>query len=1256
MHKHVQRCCLLLSFLAIFTVLKAQEPLPPLLPDCEAVQLHSADNQLTISGLTTPISLVKVYDDAYNLVFECNGNCEETLIIENLNTCQTYKVEGTFFYANYEEICSFQQDILINGLTDGAMVCQGDVLLTSQAAVDAFCGCEIIEGNLIIGISPTEQSDIYSLANLSKLKTVKGSLSIVNTKVTDFEELESLIEIGQDLAIVYNALLNSFRGLDNIAAIPGDLAILDNPQLKHLDNLDNLEQVGAITISISSQLKSIKGLSKLRKVNSLYLLGLSSLESLEGVENIDSIIASSPTNSEGFALAGCPLITDLSYLQGLKYIDGQLTIAENATLADCCSISHLVDDNPDNGQVTRLITFDLNPATCNSVEAILEYCDNTSTTCADIAIITRNNDLIISGITAPNAIVKVFDNNWQLAFECNGDCEETINLSGLTAGDIYHTDIQFYDENWQAICDDRQDIEILGGDPCDDSICQGDVTLNTQAEVDAFCGCEEIEGNLIIGAAPPNNALNDIISIQNLIALKQVKGNLTIVETQLTDLEGLDNLKEINGSAAFVGNPKLISLKGLDNLRTVEDNFSILDNVQLVDLDGLESLSKVNLQLQIQGNNSLTSISALSKIKKVEWVSLISNNRLKTLDGLEGLDSIFTSPQNPVSGVLIAGNDNLVDISSLQNLKYVATDFTLSTNDALEDCCSITHLMDEDLTNGQILGAINIGDNPAFCSSVEEILAKCNAIPPVSCDNIQITTGNNDLIIEGITAPNSIVKVFDANWQLAFECNGDCEETISLSDLAVGDVYHTDIQFYDANWQAICDDRQDIEILGGAPCNDSICQGDVLLTTQAEVDAFCGCETIEGRLLIGLLIPNGVSDITSIANLHQLKNIKGNFSVVSTQLTSLEGLDNLVQSDGGIGLVANSQLTALKGLNNLKSVKNLTLLDNPVLEHLDDLESLVEVNGQLGVNTNNKLTSIKGLSKITSATVVNIIGNESLPNLEGLENIATITSSSIQNGGLTVAGNSSLEDISSLQGIKLVEGQFNLSGNVILEDCCSIAHLIDEDDTNGQVLGDVTITVNPAFCSSKEEILAKCGGTPPFSCDNIDIAYANNELKITGLTAPRAIVKVFDEDWQQIFDCFNDCEATIILPNLSGNTFHIRIANYDEDWKFLCHGDQDITVAGSRNINELLPEDFTLSPNPAYEETTIDLNRLQGETVDLKMYNQFGQEVFERHIEKVGTSSEKIDLSTIANGFYLLKIQAKGKRPIAKKLMVSRLY
>jgi hypothetical protein len=58
----------------------------------------------------------------------------------------------------------------------------------------------------------------------------------------------------------------------------------------------------------------------------------------------------------------------------------------------------------------------------------------------------------------------------------------------------------------------------------------------------------------------------------------------------------------------------------------------------------------------------------------------------------------------------------------------------------------------------------------------------------------------------------------------------------------------------------------------------------------------------------------------------------------------------------------------------------------------------------------------------------------------------------------------------------------------------------------------------------------------------------------------------------------------------------------------------------------------------------------------LTLINQFGQEVWQKSILKVGVEKERIDLNRIANGIYFLQIQTPSRKSIAKKLIVNRLY
>ena len=76
-------------------------------------------------------------------------------------------------------------------------------------------------------------------------------------------------------------------------------------------------------------------------------------------------------------------------------------------------------------------------------------------------------------------------------------------------------------------------------------MCTGDFNLSTQAEVDAFCGCEEINGILRIGV---RSTPTDITSLENLKSIKHISSALEIYNTSLTDLNGLENLTFIGGA------------------------------------------------------------------------------------------------------------------------------------------------------------------------------------------------------------------------------------------------------------------------------------------------------------------------------------------------------------------------------------------------------------------------------------------------------------------------------------------------------------------------------------------------------------------------------------------------------------------------------------------------------------------------------------------------------------------------------------
>ncbi len=113
--------------------------------------------------------------------------------------------------------------------------------------------------------------------------------------------------------------------------------------------------------------------------------------------------------------------------------------------------------------------------------------------------------------------------------------------------------------------------------------------------------------------------------------------------------------------------------------------------------------------------------------------------------------------------------------------------------------------------------------------------------------------------------------------------------------------------------------------------SDSIFYGDITLSSQEAIDAFGALGTVEiiGNLVLGLDVGEsefaaGQINLTSLNSLLGLKKITGSLIVISTNLTSLSGLDSLTSVNAD--LIITEGLVSLSALENLVSVGgNLTV-------------------------------------------------------------------------------------------------------------------------------------------------------------------------------------------------------------------------------------------------------------------------------------------------------------------------------------------
>ena len=77
-------------------------------------------------------------------------------------------------------------------------------------------------------------------------------------------------------------------------------------------------------------------------------------------------------------------------------------------------------------------------------------------------------------------------------------------------------------------------------------------------------------------------------------------------------------------------------------------------------------------------------------------------------------------------------------------------------------------------------------------------------------------------------------------------------------------------------------------------------------------------------------------------------------------------------------------------------------------------------------------------------------------------------------------------------------------------------------------------------------------------------------------------------------------------------------------------------------------------PNPASDYVDIDLATYSNETVNIDLYNGFGQKVAAKTVQKGNNSTVHFDISEQQNGNYLIRITAQGKRDVVKQLNIVR--
>jgi hypothetical protein len=240
-------------------------------------------------------------------------------------------------------------------------------------------------------------------------------------------------------------------------------------------------------------------------------------------------------------------------------------------------------------------------------------------------------------------------------------------------------------------------------------LCTGDVTLSSQAEVDAF-NCTELIGNLTISGS-------DITNLNNLASLSYVSGLLSVVNNpNLTTLDGLSALESI-GEKLPGGNPP----------SELSQALVIVNNASLAHCDGLSSLLSINGGLKIDNNTNLVSLNGFQNLVSASWIDVGDNSKLMEMNGFGSLARIADRSNFPGS-LTIRQNDNITVLPDFSALT-TSGDIRILDNNRLSTLDGFSNLI-------KINGYIEISGNGSLSDIVAfgnlTTIAGFSSLTPVS--------------------------------------------------------------------------------------------------------------------------------------------------------------------------------------------------------------------------------------------------------------------------------------------------------------------------------------------------------------------------------------------------------------------------------------------------------------------------------------------------------------------------------------------
>ena len=441
----------------------------------------------------------------------------------------------------------------------------------------------------------------------------------------------------------------------------------------------------------------------------------------------------------------------------------------------------------------------------------------------------------------------------------------------------------------------------------------------------------------------------------------------------------------------------------------------------------------------------------------------------------------------------------------------------------------------------------------------------CDAGGEPQCEDVLVTTGNETITLDGLSAHFAVVKVHDTNagWTVVDQCFG-CDD-LTTFNVPEGD-YNVVIEFYRGVWvDSYCRIDVAVEVSnGGGPvvidsdrdgipaeddCNDNDDSvgarqapgtecNDNNPDTSNDVIQEDGCTCAGEEVVI-------IREVCEERNVFNTDNCQ--FNIIYGLFLKLDGFDEYygVQDASFVEFTDGTALYTATAINN----------------------TTPNIGWEIEVEFGGRTTLAEVAPKQHNCLNVDVnefYFYETLTGrLTGINDAAGASMSIDRIGPAFQLG----------AGANITHNGFDFGGSgwfvadMLTQPTNGLEFILNQG-SQGQN-GDININL-----SGDATTCIEGRDNSELDCGNVSVVVSDGEITINGLTAPIEIVKVFNSNFVPISDCTGDCGESITVEAAPGS-YVVRVNFYTANWVGECEVDIPVTVpasagsASSRNAPQL---------------------------------------------------------------------------------------